>query len=293
MAISYTGWNTSPKKFKGKRVLTKANSCSTPCLFCPLLAEASSTYTHLTSVGVIWQKCFHFTFWWTVYGAAGCSLKQADLFWFIHSNSGDNFRAQITGNNFLCSSSWNRTGQSTNYWGTGAMDILPMLHIQCLSACKRIQNTTFIKRVDFAESNPTIVWLCVQKLPMSFMFYWKPNSDNQPVPVHQVQHWLKSSELYHLSLSLKGFQQIADIEEITQPFLVLGKEGGKDGRNYTLRTRLLYVCVWEVYTAAASVSLSVVTEILWSGFQSLCTFWCTWQSGTSNVYLIIYWKSGC
>lgn len=102
VATSYTGWNTNPKKFKGKRVLTKDNSCSTPCLFCPILAEASSTYTHLIPVGVIWQKCFHLTFWWTVYGAAGCSLEQADLFWFIHSNSGDNFRAQMTGNNFFC-----------------------------------------------------------------------------------------------------------------------------------------------------------------------------------------------
>lgn len=92
------------------------------------------------------------------------------------------------------------------------------------------------------------------------MFYWKPKADSQPVPVHQVQHWLKSPELYHLPLSLKGFQQIADIEEVAQQFLVLGKEGGRDGRNDTLRTRLLYVCVWEVSTAAASVSLFVVTR---------------------------------
>lgn len=91
------------------------------------------------------------------------------------------------------------------------------------------------------------------------MFSWKPEGDNQPVPVHQVQHWLKSAEVYHLPLSLKDIQQIADVEEITQPFLVWGKEGEWDGRNYTLRTRLLYVCVWEVYTASAFVILSVVT----------------------------------
>lgn len=91
------------------------------------------------------------------------------------------------------------------------------------------------------------------------MCYWKPKGDNQPVPVHQVQHWLRAAELCHLPLSLKGFQQIADIEEVTQPFLVVGKEAGRDRRNHTLRTRLLYVCVWEVYAAAASVSLSVVT----------------------------------
>lgn len=91
------------------------------------------------------------------------------------------------------------------------------------------------------------------------MSYWKPKGDNQPVLVHQVQHWLKSAELYHLPLSLKGFQQIADVEQVTQLFLVLGKERGRDGRNCTLRTRLLYVCVWELYTAAASASVSVVT----------------------------------
>lgn len=60
------------------------------------------------------------------------------------------------------------------------------------------------------------------------MFYWKPKGDSQPVPVHQVQHCLQSAELYHLPLSLKGFQQIADIEEVIQPFLVLGKEGGRE-----------------------------------------------------------------
>lgn len=91
------------------------------------------------------------------------------------------------------------------------------------------------------------------------MFHWKPKGDNQPVPVHQVQHWLNSAELYHLPLNLKGFQLVADIEEIPQPFLLLGKEEGQDGRNYILRTRLLYVCFREVYTAAVSVSLSVVT----------------------------------
>lgn len=136
MAISNTGWNTNPKKLKGQTVLTKDNSCSTPWLFCPLLGEASSTYTHLTPMGVIQQKCFHLTFWWTVYGAARCSLKQADLFWFIHSNCEDNFRAQMTGNNFLSSSSGNRTEQS-QLLRNRSYDMLPMLYIQCLSACKR------------------------------------------------------------------------------------------------------------------------------------------------------------
>lgn len=45
VAIPYTGWNANPKKLKGKTALTKESSYSTPWLFCPFLAEASSTYT--------------------------------------------------------------------------------------------------------------------------------------------------------------------------------------------------------------------------------------------------------
>lgn len=165
VAISYTGWSTNPRKLKGQ---FSQKITAVPLPDCSVLSFLKPP--PLTHTWHPWEwsnrKCFHLTFWWTVYGAAGCSLKQADLFWFIHSNGGDNFRAQMTGNNFLSSSSGNRTGQSTNYWGTGAMSCCPCCIFSASLPVKGIQNRTFTKRVVFAESNQTTVWLCVQKLPV-------------------------------------------------------------------------------------------------------------------------------
>lgn len=168
VTIAYAGRNTSPKKLKGKKVHTAIKEVaavplallSSPCwsLHLHMTDNHRSDYTE--------ENYFHLTFWWTIYVSAGCSLKHTDLFRFIHSDSGDYFRTQVTGNKVFCSSSGNRTRQSTDSRGTGAMTSCACCIFSASLPLKETWNRPFIRGVDFAESNQTTVCLCLQKLPM-------------------------------------------------------------------------------------------------------------------------------
>lgn len=181
-----------PRSLKKKKVHTANKDIaavplallSTPCWSLLHLYIADTHRSDHTK-----EKYFHFTFWWTIYVAAGCSLKHADLFWFIHSDSGDYFRTQVTGNHVFCSSSGNRTRQSTDCRGTGAMTSCPCCTFSASLLLKEIRNRPFVKGVDFAESNQTIACLCLQKLPMLFMFCWKPKGDSQLRYIKCNFHW--------------------------------------------------------------------------------------------------------
>lgn len=143
----------------------RGSSCSTGSFVLSLLKPPLTHNWHHRS-DYIEENYFHLTFWWTIYVSAGCSLKHTDLFRFIHSDSGDYFRTQVTGNKVFCSSSGNRTRQSTDSRGTGAMTSCACCTFSASLPLKETWNRPFIRGVDFAESNQTTVCLCLQKLPM-------------------------------------------------------------------------------------------------------------------------------
>lgn len=166
--------------------------------------------------------------------------------------------------------------------------MLPMLHIQCLSACKRNSKYNVHKKSWFCwvKSNYCMT-VCSKTASVVYVLLetkrWQSASSSPSSAT------LKSAELYHLPPSLKGIQQIADIEEITQPFQYEGRREGEMEGIIPLEQD----CCMSVF--GKSTLLMPLWAFLWlqAGFLSLCTFWCTWQSGTFNAYLIIYWKSWC
>lgn len=108
-------------------------------------------------------------FWWTIFLAAGCSLKHTDLFGLFTPTVG--IILEHKGQEIMLSAVRQETEQGKaptleeQALGHPGYDILSMLHSQWLSVPKRNLKQAFCKRVDFAESNQTTLCLCLQKLP--------------------------------------------------------------------------------------------------------------------------------
>lgn len=163
MAVADAGWNASSKKLKGKTVHT-ANSAVPLALWsshCWSLLHLHTTHSHRKGHTEVFPS--------DVLVDNVCSTRVHSEthrpLSFIHSNSGDYFRKQVTGNNVFCSSSRNRTRQSTSSRGTRAMTCCPCCAFSASLPLKEIWNRPFVEGVAFAESNQTTVYLCLQNLP--------------------------------------------------------------------------------------------------------------------------------
>lgn len=138
--------------------------------------------------------------------------------------------------------------------------MLPMLHIQCLSACKRNSKYNVHKKSWFCwvKSNYCMT-VCSKTASVVYVLLetkrWQSSSSSPSsatlTEISRAVSLAPKSERYPTNCWHRR-----DHSTISST-----REGGRGrgGKNYALRARLLYVCVWVVYTAAAFVSLSVVT----------------------------------